>query len=121
MSQKFTIKELRGMQGFQVMQTVYFLLRSAYYTPEINQEHKTIEAFFKSLQELKDDELKKTLLKIVTLGADVKPHDWEAIWTVVQIDGKDVIPEAIQTYDAGDMAYIIMELIKTVIAIKLPF
>lgn len=118
---KFTIKDLRGIEGYQFLQVMYFLLRTAYYTPEVNVEGLRIEKFFNYIGELPEAEREPVLTKIATLGADITKDYWEIIFKSVQQDGKNIIPEAITTFSAEDLVYIIREGLKKVLAIKLPF
>lgn len=128
---KFNIKELRGVNGYQFMQVMYFLMRSAYYTPEIVNEYMETEAaqekrpdigkFFKWLGSLEGEQLDSIIAKIATLGGDLPDNYWKIIFTNVECNGNPVIPEAIQTFDINELLYIIKEGLKKVLTIDLPF
>lgn len=117
----YTIKDLKGVNGYQFLQVMYFLLRSAYYSPETNDRYKNIEEFFKYVGELKDEDLDKFVLKIATICADVTTEYWDIIFRMVEYKGSAIIPESIQTIPAEDLVYIISEGMKKVLAIKFPF
>jgi len=125
----FKVKELRGVNGYQFMQVMYFLMRSAYYTPEIvndfiaesGNDKPDIAEFFKWLGGLKDERLDSTLAKIATLGADLPENYWTIIFNNVECNGGPVIPEAIKTYDVNELLYIMREGLKKVLTIELPF
>lgn len=117
----FTIKELKGIEGYQFLQVMYFLLRSAYYTPEINTNALPIDKFFKSLGEMTPEEIEPVLTKIAVLGADVSKDYWDIIFKCTQKNANPIIPEAISTFTVDELVYIIREGLKKVLAIKLPF
>lgn len=118
---KYTIKDLKGINGYQFMQVMYFLLRSAYYTPETNSQHKRIEDFFKYVGELEGDELEIFLTKIATICGDLSDDYWKIILKNVELNGSPLIPESIPNIPASDLVYIVREGMKKVLAIKLPF
>lgn len=118
---KYTIKELKGIDGYQFLQVMYFLLRSAYYTPEINTEYRRIEDFFNHVGELDGDELNEFCGKVAVLGADISREYWAVILKCTEKDGREIIPESIVTIPANDLLYIITESLKKVLSIKLPF
>lgn len=119
--QRFKIKDLKGINGYQFLQVMYFLLRSAYYTPEVNPDCGKIDEFFKKVGSLEGKDLDDICLKIATLGADISKDYWNIIFSCVETDGRDTIPESIQTFPVEDLVYIISEGLKKVLAIKLPF
>lgn len=118
---KYAIKDLKGINGYQFMQVMYFLLRSAYYTPETNSQHKRIEDFFKYVGELEGDELETFLTKIATICGDLSEDYWRIILKNVEVNGSPLIPESIPNIPASDLVYIVREGMKKVLAIKLPF
>lgn len=117
----YTIKDLKGIDGYQFMQVMYFLLRSAYYSPETNSDYKKIEDFFTYVGGLEGGELEKFLLKVATLGGDLSAEYWGIIFKNVKYKGDSIIPESIQTIPADELVYIVCEGMKKVLAIKLPF
>lgn len=125
----FKIKDLRGVSGYQFMQVMYFLMRSAYYTPEIVNDYiaetgndkPEIGNFFKWLGELEGEHLDSTLAKIAVLGADMPENYWKIVFDNVECNGGPVIPEAIKTYDVDELLYIMREGLKKVLTIELPF
>ena len=117
----YTVKELKGIDGYQFMQVMYFLLRSAYYSPETNTEYKKIEEFFTYVGKLEGEELESFLTKIATLGADLSAEYWAIIFKSVLYKGDPIIPESIQTIPTDELVYIVTEGMKKVLAIKLPF
>lgn len=127
----FRIKELRGIAGYQFMQVMYFLMRSAYYTPEIVNEFLAetgndggkpdIGQFFKWLGSLEGEHQEAVLAKIAVLGADMPENYWPIIFNNTECNGSAVIPEAIQTFDTKELLYIMREGLKKVLAIELPF
>lgn len=117
----YTIKDLKGIDGYQFMQVMYFLLRSAYYSPETNTEYKKIEEFFAYVGTLEGEALDSFLTKIATLGADLSADYWGIIFKNVKYKGDSIIPESIQTIAADELVYIVTEGMKKVLAIKLPF
>lgn len=118
---KFTIKDLKGIEGYQFLQVMYFLLRSAYYTPEINTEGSAIAPFFKIIGAMEEEAQEALLTKVAVLGADISKEYWGIIFKCVQRNGEAVIPEAITTYTAEELVYIIREGLRKVLAINLPF
>lgn len=131
MANIFKIKDLRGVNGYQFMQVMYFLMRSAYYTPEITAEYMEMEAaqekrpdigkFFKWLGSLEGEHLDSVIAKIAMLGGDLPDNYWKIIFAQTECNGGPVIPEAIQTYDVKDLLYIMKEGLKKVLEIELPF
>lgn len=119
--EKYTIKDLKGINGYQFLQVIYFLLRSAFYTPETNSQFTKIDEFFKHVSSLEGNELDLFLIKIATICGDLSKEYWEIIFKNVLCKGENIIPEAIQTIPAEDLVYIIKESVKKVLAIKLPF
>lgn len=119
--EKYKIKELRGIDGYQFMQVIYFLLRAAYYTPELNSEYRKIEDFFAHIGELEGDELNEFCGKVAVLGADISKDYWNIILRSVECSGRDIIPESIVTIPVDELLYIISEGLKKVLSIKLPF
>lgn len=117
----YTIQDLKGIYGYQFMQVMYFLLRSAYYTPETNSQHKRIEDFFKYVGELKGEELDAFLNKIPTICGDLEDKYWTIILKNVNYKGSPVIPESIGTIPVDILVYIVREGMKKVLAINLPF
>lgn len=117
----YTIKPLKGIEGYQLMQVVYFLLRSAYYTPETNPQGLKIEPYFQWIGTLKDAELDSYLGKVAVLTADISTQYWNVILKNALFKGDPIIPEAIQTIPADTLVYIIKEGMKKVLAIQLPF
>lgn len=121
MEKPYTIKELKGIDGYQFLQVMYFLLRSAFYTPETNSEFSKIEKFFEYVGNLEGEELETFLTKISTICGDISKEYWEIIMKSVLYKGDKIIPESIQTIPAEDLVYIVREGMKKVLAIKLPF
>jgi len=120
-AQDYTIKELKGVAGYQFIQVMYFLLRSAYYTPEANPDGLKIEDFFKTVSKLEGDEMESFLTKIATICGDLSEDYWKIIFKNVLFKGDPVIPESISTIPAKDLVYIVREGMKKVLAINLPF
>lgn len=117
----YQIKELRGVSGYQFIQVMYYLLRTAYYTPEVNVKQLRIEEFFKQAGELKDDELEAFLTKVSVICGDLSAQYWDIILKNVSYKGENIIPESVQTIPADILVYIVREGIKKVLAIQLPF
>lgn len=117
----YTIGELKGIAGYQFLQVMYFLLRSAYYSPETNNQFKRIEDFFTYVAKLEGEERESFLNKVSTLCGDLDDNYWHIIMKNVLFAGKPVIPESIQTIPAGVLVYIVKEGLKKVLAINLPF
>ena len=117
----YKIKDLKGIIGYQFVQVMYFILRSGYYTPEINKEGGKIEDYFKWLSGLEGDELETVLTELLLLGGDLSPDYINIILKCTEKDGNPIIPESISTIPVDDLLYIVREGLKKVLSISLPF
>lgn len=117
----YKIKDLKGIAGYQFMQVMYFILRSGYYTPEINKEHGKIEDYFKWISSLEGEEREALLTELLLLGGDLTPDYINIILKCTEKDGNPIIPESIGTIPVDDLLYIIREGLKKVLSISLPF
>lgn len=117
----YKIKELKGISGYQFMQVIYFILRSGYYTPEINKDHPKIEDYFKWVASLEGEELDTLLTELLLLGGDLSPDYINIILKNTEKNGQPIIPESIQTIPVEDLLYIVREGLKKVLSISLPF
>lgn len=117
----YKIKDLKGITGYQFMQVIYFILRSGYYTPEINKDHPKIEDYFKWVASLEGEELDALLTELLLLGGDLSPDYMNIILKNTEKNGQPIIPESIPTIPVEDLLYIVREGLKKVLSISLPF
>lgn len=117
----YKIKDLKGILGYQFMQVMYFILRSGYYTPEINKDHQKIEDYFKWIASLENEEMEALLTELLLLGGDLSPEYINIIMKNTEKNGQPIIPESIPTIPVEDLLYIVREGLKKVLSISLPF
>lgn len=117
----YAIKDLKGIPGYQFLQVMYYLMRTAYYTNETNPKALKIESFFEYVGKLEGNELESFLTKVATICGDIPVKYWDIILRNVTYKGDNIIPESISTIPVDVLVYIVREGIKKVLAIQLPF